>query len=288
MKKHPNRLPATMEIESKPMKIFAYALLILIVILVAVPLYTVVMLSFKTKTEAMGPNVFSLPESFAYFENFKYIWTKGKLLTGFKNTGILIVTSVAGSVVMGTMVAYILGRFQFKGRRWLYLLFLFPTIVPAMTTQVATFTIVRNLGLYNTIFAGIILYVATDIMQIYIFLQHIEKIPMALDESARIDGASYMRIYGSIIMPQMKPAIATAVIIKALTIYNDLFIPYLYMPKSSLKTVTTSILAFVADRTSDWGLVGAGIVSVIIPTILIYLFMQRYIIGGVVEGAVKA
>jgi len=277
-----------MEFEKTWMKVASYGLLILVVVIVAVPLFIIVTLSFKTKTEALSSNIFSLPQNLLYLDNYVYIWTRGKLLTGFVNTGILIVTSLIGSILMGSMISFILARFSFTGKRLLYLAFLFPTVVPAITTQVATFTVVRDIGLYNTIFAGIVLYIATDIMQIYIFLQHIEKIPLAIDESARIDGASYLKIYSRILLPQMKPAIATAAIIKALMIYNDLFIPYLYMPKSSLKTVTTTVLSFVADRTSDWGLVGAGIVSVIIPTVLLYVFLQRYIIVGVVDGAVKA
>ncbi|MEG0896714.1 MAG: carbohydrate ABC transporter permease [Ruthenibacterium sp.] len=277
-----------MDIENKALKFAIYAILLLLVIIVFTPLYIVFVLSFKGMDEAFQSNVFAFPESFTYFENFKFIWEKGNLLRAFKNTLILIVTSVIGSIAICSMISYILGRFEFKCKPILYVLLMFPVVVPAITTQVATFTVIRNLGLYNTLFAGIALYIGSDIMLIYIFLQHIEKIPYALDESARIDGASYFRIYWSIILPQLKPAIATAVIIKSLTIYNDLFTPYLYMPKTKLRTVTTTILSFVSDQTSNWGVVSAGIVIVMIPTVLMYLFMQKYIISGVTAGAVKS
>lgn len=288
MKTRKKRLKRVMDIDNPALRGFSYALLVLITIAVLVPLYIVVSLSFKTLAEANNSNVFALPESFGYLDNYIFIWTRGKLLRGFKNTGILIITSLIGSITMGTMVAYVLSRFEFKLKKAVYILFMFPIVVPAVTTQVATFTIVRSLGLYNTIWAGIILYISTDMLLIYIFLQHIEKIPVSLDESARTDGASYWTIYRKIILPQLRPAIVTGIIIKTLTIYNDLFTPYLYMPKSRLKTVTTSILAFVADRTSDWGVVSAGIVSAIIPTVILYLLLQKYIISGVVDGAVKA
>lgn len=288
MKTRKKRLKRVMDIDNPALRFFSYALLVLITIAVLVPLYIVVSLSFKTLAEANNSNVFALPESFGYLDNYIFIWTRGKLLRGFKNTGILIITSLIGSITMGTMVAYVLSRFEFKLKKAVYILFMFPIVVPAVTTQVATFTIVRSLGLYNTIWAGIILYISTDMLLIYIFLQHIEKIPVSLDESARTDGASYWTIYRKIILPQLRPAIVTGIIIKTLTIYNDLFTPYLYMPKSRLKTVTTSILAFVADRTSDWGVVSAGIVSAIVPTVILYLLLQKYIISGVVDGAVKA
>lgn len=288
MKTRKKRLKRVMDIDNPALRVFSYALLVLITIAVLMPLYIVVSLSFKTLAEANNSNVFALPESFGYLDNYIFIWTRGKLLRGFKNTDILIITSLIGSITMGTMVAYVLSRFEFKLKKAVYILFMFPIVVLAVTTQVATFTIVRSLGLYNTIWAGIILYISTDMLLIYIFLQHIEKIPVSLDESARTDGASYWTIYRKIILPQLRPAIVTGIIIKTLTIYNDLFTPYLYMPKSRLKTVTTSILAFVADRTSDWGVVSAGIVSAIIPTVILYLLLQKYIISGVVDGAVKA
>lgn len=285
--KRKNKLHGVMEIDNLGFKFFTYFLLILGALVVYVPLYIIVSMSFKGLDESMNSSVFALPQSFFNFENFQFLLTESSLLTGFKNVIILVLTSLVGSLVMGSMVAYILGRFKFKLKKLLLPLFMFPIVVPAITTQVATFTVVKSLGLFNTIFAGIVLYIATDIMQIYIFLQHIEKIPYSLDESARIDGASYLRIYWSIIVPQLKPAIATALILKTITIYNDFFTPYLYMPKSELRTVTTAILAYVTAQTANWGYVCAGIVIVMIPTVIMYIFMQKYIIAGVTDGAIK-
>lgn len=277
-----------MEIESRPLKIFVYVFLILLVFIVMMPLCVMVLMSFKGLDEAYQTSVFSLPESFANFENYIFIWERGNMVRAFRNTLLLIGLSLIGSLAIGTMIAYILGRFEFRLKPLVYLLFMFPVVVPAVTTQVATFTVINELGLYNTIWAGVAIYVGIDIMIIYILLQHVEQIPYSLDESALIDGASYFRIYWSIILPQLKPAIATSIIIKSLTIYNDLFTPYLYMPKSKLRTVTTTILAFVSDQTSNWGVVSAGVVIVMIPTIILYLCMQKYIISGVTAGAVKS
>jgi multiple sugar transport system permease protein len=228
-----------------------------------------------------------LPDNIANLGNYINAIEKGQMLIGFKNTLLLSIVCVSGSVLMGTMVAYALGRFDFKFKKVILNAFLASTIIPSITTQVATFTVIKNLGIYNTIYAGMILYLATDIIQIYIFLQFIKKIPCDLDESATVDGASYFKIYWSIILPQMIPAIATAVILKTLTIYNDMFIPYLYMPKSSLRTITISIMRFSNDQNSQWNIMAAGIITVMIPTLLLYLFLQRYIISGVTDGAVK-
>lgn len=267
--------------------LFNYFLLALIIIIICGPIFLVLNVSFKTNQEYLLGNLLELPKSLN-FENYLIVMQKGNLALAFKNTGILIITSTFGSILMGTMVAYALGRFEFKLKKVLLLAFLIPTLIPAVTTQVATFTIIKNLNLYNTINAGIILYMATDILSIYMFLQFIEKIPYSLDESASIDGASYFRIFRSIILPQLKPAISTVLILKAVNIYNDMLTPYLYMPKTSLKTVTTALMSFSNNQNSQWNIMGAGLITVMIPTLILYLFMQRFIISGITEGAVKS
>lgn len=283
-----NESSQTNTIHNRALKITNYFLLFIIVLIVLLPILIVFIVSFKTNEEYMYSGLFELPKNLLNFDNYYTVIIKGKLLLGMKNTVFLMAVSVAGSVIMGTMVSYVLGRLDFKFKKAVFFAFLLPAIIPGVTTQVATFSVIKGLHLYNTSFAGILLYIGTDIMQIYIFLQFIGKIPSSLDESAAIDGASYFRIYRSIILPQLKPAIATVIILKAIHIYNDMLIPYLYMPKSSLKTVTTALLSFSSDRNSQWNVMGAGIVAVMVPTLILYLFLQKYIISGVTDGAVKS
>lgn len=278
---------ATFVINSKLGKFFGYFILALFVFLVFLPLFVVFNVSLKDTAEYWEKGVYALPENVLNFTNYIEAFESGNFLVAFKNTFVLIIVCVPCSILLGTMVAYILGRFKFKLRPLVMGAFTLPTFVPAMTTTIATFTLIRALGLYNTIFAGMLLYIGSDIVQIYIFLQFIKQIPMALDESAKLDGASRVRIFYSIILPQMKPAIATATILKVLNIYNDFFTPYMYMPKSSLRTVATALNTFASDKMANWPLMSAAIVFVAIPTIIIYLLMQKQIIGGVTDGAVK-
>lgn len=266
-------------------KFFCYLLIAFFILLVFAPLAIVLNISLKENTEYMAKGVYALPENIFNFSNFINAYKLGGFGEGFKNTFLLVFFSVPVAIIFGTMVAYALGRFDFKLKKLLFAAFLFPTFVPTMTVTIATFTLIKNLGLYNSFLAGIILYIGTDIMQIYIFLQFINQIPIALDESARIDGASRLKIYYKIILPQLKPAIATTVILKLLGIYNDFFTPYMYMPK--IKTAATSLNTFAGDRMADWPLMSAAIILIAIPTILIYIFLQNYIISGVTDGAVK-
>jgi len=113
-----------------------------------------------------------------------------------------------------------------------------------VTTQVATFQVVNNLGLFNTRWSAIALFTGTDIISIYIFLQFVRGIPGSLDEAARIDGASYLTIYRKIIFPLLKPAIATVTIIKGVAVYTEFYISFLYMPGGDLGVVSTSLFRF--------------------------------------------
>lgn len=267
-------------------RLMGYFILLLMVILVLTPIFIILNISLKDNAEYMMKGVYSLPDNIFNFSNYIKAFELGGFGEGFKNTFLLVLCSVPIAIFFGTMVAYAIGRFEFKMKKILMMAYLFPTFVPTMTVTIATFTLIKNLGLYNSFLAGVVLYIGTDIMQIYIFLQFISQIPIALDESARIDGASRFRIYFSIILPQLKPAIATTVILKLLGIYNDFFTPYMYMPK--IKTAATSLNTFAGDRMADWPLMSAAIIMIAIPTIIIYIFLQKYIISGVTDGAVKS
>lgn len=276
---------STFKITNPVGKLICYLFIASFILMIFAPLVIVLNISLKDNAEYMAKGVYSLPENIFNFSNFINAFKLGGFAEGFKNTFLLVAFSVPIAIIFGTMVAYALGRFEFKLKKLLFAAFLFPTFVPTMTVTIATFTLIKNLGLYNSFLAGIILYIGTDIMQIYIFLQFINQIPIALDESARIDGASRLKIYYSIILPQLKPAIATTIILKLLGIYNDFFTPYMYMPK--IKTAATSLNTFAGDRMADWPLMSAAIILIAIPTILIYIFLQNYIISGVTDGAVK-
>ena len=206
---------------------------------------------------------------------------------GFLNTAIILVVSLIFTILIGTMAAYALNRFEFRFRRGVYALFLLAALVPGVTTQVATFQVVNALGLVNTYWAAIILYSGTDVVSIYIFIQFMQSIPRSMDEAATLDGASRLAIYWRVILPLMKPAIATVVVIKGVGIYNEFYIPFLYMPSQSLGVISTSLYRFIGPYGGAQQIIAAGIVIVVLPTLAVFLFLQRYIYSGITQGAVK-
>lgn len=262
-----------------------YMLVSIAALVVLFPPYVVVVNAFKRTDESSSP--FSLPDSFLYVDNFVEVFERADILQAFSNTFIITAVSILGNILLGTMVSYALGRFDFKGKKLVVGAFLFATIIPTITTQVVVFSIIQWLGLFNTLYAPIVLFIGADVLQIYIYLQFIRNIPYELDESAMMDGASLFRIYRSIIFPLLGPATATLVILKTINIYNELYIPYLYMPKRDLVTVSTAIMRFASNNQAQWAYICATILLIMIPTVVLYLFMQRFIFSGITSGSVK-
>jgi multiple sugar transport system permease protein len=263
-----------------------YLSLILASAIIILPILVIFLGSFKDKIEFNTSGPFDVPKAFD-FTNYVTAFVKGKMLLGLGNTVILIGCTAIGTILIGTMTAYVLDRFQFRANKLIRTLFLWVTLIPAVTTQVATFKIVHALGLYNTRFAGIILSVGTDVVSLYIFLQFLESIPKSLDESAIIDGAGYFRVYFKIILPLLMPAITTVLIIKCIGVYNDFYMPFLYMPKQSLQVISTALFKFKGPYGTQWEIVCAGVMIAVIPTLAAFIALQKQIYNGLVQGAVK-
>jgi multiple sugar transport system permease protein len=263
-----------------------YVALLIGTFVVFFPLYSVFVGAFKTRQE-FYTNRLSLPESWN-FENFRIAWEKGDLALGLGNTLFILVVAIAGNVLIGSMSAYALGRFDFKGKNLIIGSYLVAAVIPLITTQVVTYSVIKALGLYNTYGAPIALYLGADVIQLTIYLQFIRNIPYELDEAAMMEGASLFKIFRSVIFPLLGPATATVVILKFITIYNDFYVPYLYMPDRSLRTVATAILSFVGPNAARMEVISAYILLIFIPTIVMFLFMQRFIFSGVTSGAVKS
>ncbi len=221
------------------------------------------------------------------WHNFVVAWAGGDLGHAFLNTLYIVVLSVIGNGTLGTMVAYVIGRFDFPFKGVILAAYLVVQFIPTITTQVAVFGIIRSLGLFDTPYALVLLYLGTNVVQIFIYLQFIHRIPRSLDESAMLEGASYFRIYRSIIFPLLMPASATVAILQTIAIYNDLYSPYLYMPSSSLGVVSTALFRFRGPYNAHPNLILAASLIIAIPVVLLYLLLQRFIFAGIVNGAVR-
>lgn len=258
------------------------------VLIVILPILLTIFAALKTKTAINTTSPLAFPAfSEITFDNFEKVLTDKYLWIGLKNTLIILVFSLFFNVVFGTMTAYILERFNFRGKKFVIALFFLGMLIPSFVTEIARFRIINSLGLYNTLAAPIVIYIASDLMQLYIYRQFISGLPVALDEAALLDGCSYFRLFWRVIFPLLAPATATVCIIKAIVIINDMYVPYLYMPKNQLRTLTTFLMNYANAQQGSWQTLAAGIIIIMIPTIVLYLFFQKYILAGVTAGAVK-
>lgn len=261
---------------------------IAMVIIVVLPIILTLFAALKTRGDMIKTSPLLLPAlDKITFENFERVLGDKYLLVGFRNTFLIAFISIIFNIMLGSVTAFILERFEFRFKKVVFALFFLGMLIPTFVTEIARFKIIQGIGAYNTLGAPIIIYVASDLMQIYIYRQFISKISVSLDESALLDGCGYFGLFGRIIFPLLAPATATVVIIKAITIINDMYIPYLYMPKNSLRTLTTFLMNFANAQQGSWQRLAAGIIIVMIPTVIIYIFFQKYILEGVSAGAVK-
>ena len=264
-----------------------YASLVVGCMVVLLPLLVVFLASFKTQQEFYNAPALTLPSNFLNLQNFVDAFAGGLMVQGFVNTAIIVVTSCTGSILVGTMTAYVLSRFSFRFNAIVSGLFLLAALIPGVSTQVATFQIISFLGLFNKIGSNIILNMGTDVISVYIFLQFLNSIPRDLDEAALIDGASFFDVYRRVILPLLTPAIATVLIIRGVAIYNDFYTPFLYMPGKGLGTISTSLFRFIGPYNAHWQVICAGVIITITPTLILFLFLQKYIYNGLTQGAVR-
>ncbi|GMK39403.1 sugar ABC transporter permease [Paenibacillus sp. CCS19] len=251
------------------------------------PPYVIVANAFKTPEEFTDKSTMSLPDSFLNFSNFGDAFVQADMGRAFGNTLIILGITLVLNVLLGSAFCYAVSRFKFKLQGPLVGLFLFATIIPQITTQVVNYKTIQGLGLTNHLMGPTLLYVGADILQIYIYLQFIRNIPYDLDEAAMMEGASLFKIFYSIILPLLGPATATVVILKTISIYNDMYTPYLYLSKPDKVVVSTALMRFFGVNSGDWQMISSAILIIMIPTAVMYLFLQKYIFAGVTSGAVK-
>ncbi|MRJ46401.1 carbohydrate ABC transporter permease [Fundicoccus ignavus] len=265
--------------------VFKYGTLLIGSLVAILPVLVVFIGSFKTNDEFLNSGVLSLPETWT-IENYTRAFVEGDMLVGFKNTLIIFIISMIGKLILGAMFAYAIHRFDFKLKKIIMGLYMAAMLIPSITSQVATFQIINSLGLFNTMWSVIILSLGTDVISIYIFLQYLDEISVSLDESAIIDGASYFTVFWRVILPNLKAPMVTILVISGVAIYNDFYNPFLYMPSRELKVISTALFAFKGPYGTNWPVILAGVVIVIVPILILFLLLQKHIYNGV-SGSVK-
>ncbi|XID93964.1 carbohydrate ABC transporter permease [Paenibacillaceae bacterium WGS1546] len=259
---------------------------IAISLFVAVPSLLILVNSFKNQEEAADLSL-SLPSRWQIWENYSKVFQEGKLALAFGNTALVTLASVAGILLFCAMAAYVIQRRSNAFTRLLRSALLMGMVLPI--SIITTYMFMDKLGLTGN-FAGIILlHIATNFAFItYLYIGFFAGIPRELDEAANLDGVEGFKLFNKIIFPLLMPINATALILSFMTIWNDFSLSLYFLNSPSRFTLTLTILSFFGQHTSDWNLVFADVIMISLPVILVYIFLQKYIVAGMTSGAVKS
>ncbi|MDD4095201.1 MAG: carbohydrate ABC transporter permease [Oscillospiraceae bacterium] len=265
-----------------------YFLLAFASFLSVVPLVVCVTTSLKSDTEWMNSSKMALPQNWLNFENYITAWRDVNMGLAFRNSAIILVFVLIGSILFSSMLAYVLNRFRFRGNNLIRNLFLFATLLPGIALQVTVYQIMTSLNLVNSLFGYIILLLGSDIITIYIFLQFFENLSKSLDESAIMEGCTYFGVFFRILLPLTKPAIITCMILKGVATYNEYYMANLYLQdKDKLQVVATSLYKFAGPFGNRYNLICAGVIITMLPALIIFIFCQKQIYSGLSSGAIK-
>lgn len=250
-----------------------------------IPFLLIILNSLKDSLGASEMNL-RLPAVPLQWDNFLVVVEKGKLLTSFLNSCIYSAASVFLCTLFASLASYVFSRNRSKINRILYLYMVLGITMPV--NYVALTKVMMFLHLNNTRVGIILLYTAMQ-LPFSVFLIHgfVAKLPTELDEAAVIDGCSPVRLFVSVILPLLKPAIATVVVLTFLNTWNEFVSPLYFLSSSAKWPMTLSVYNFFGMYFKDWNLVCADIFLTSLPVILVYLLGQKYIVSGMTAGAVK-
>ncbi|GGD24221.1 sugar ABC transporter permease [Microbacterium faecale] len=261
--------------------------LVLSLIIWMLPLVFILLTSLKTEADAIGTPVFSLPTTFDW-ANYPEAFESGNLLGAGINSLIIALIKVPVGLLISASAAFAIARIKFKRNRILLAAMAIGAMVPVQVAIAPLFQVVNSLGLLNTHIGVILPYIGFGIpYQIFILYGFFRQIPEELDESARIDGASYARLFWQIILPLSGPALAALFILDFVATWNEYGMALVLLQSSDSWTVPLALQGFQSQYTSSYGPINAFTIMSVIPVVIVYLLFQRYFVSGAFAGSVK-
>ena len=267
-----------------------YAILVLFG---AITLYPFILVVSTGLRDPVSINV----NPFALFENVRLAtisdaWTLGGFGGYFKNTLLITVPTVAGTIVLSTMAGYALARIQFPGRNLIFFTFMLGLMIPFTSIMIPLFYELIDLGLFGSVWAVILPGIAGSAgfgvpLGIFLMRAFFQDLPNELAEAARVDGATEFQVFRKVMLPLAAPGIAVLGVLVFFQSWNQFLMPLLYLPGEENRPLSTGLYIFASGRVQDFELIAAGSVIMILPVIVIFLIFQRTFVKGVTSGALK-
>lgn len=267
--------------------IILYILLTALALVVFIPVYYLVVTTFKTGTEA-ALHPMALPQSWdigGYVKAFHDM----EYPRAFLNTLFITAVAVTGILLLGSMCGYVLNRKEkFRWTRGVFLLILSGIMFPYQMSILGLYKLIRGMGLMNQLWSVIFVDIAVNLpFAVFLFKSFVSTIPMELEEAAKIDGSGVFRTFWTITFPLLKPTLATVAILNTLTIWNDFMGPLYFLQSREKDVILQEVYRNIGQFSTDWTSLFPMMVLGVLPLLVFYLVMQKFIIGGVMSGSVK-
>jgi multiple sugar transport system permease protein len=268
-------------------RIGIYVLLVLIALFVLMPMLWMLSTSFKPKSQWFLPDIHWIPLTFTW-DNYTQILNNPRLpiVRWFINSTLVATASTLLILALDSLAAYAYARMEFPGRKVLFGLLLATLFLPGIMFLVPNFLLIVRLNLLNQ-YAGVIFPGLAGVFGVFFLRQFFESIPKELEEAAQIDGASMLQTFYHVVLPLAKPALATLSVITFLASWNDFLWPLLILRERQRLTLPPGLRTLQGAYTSEYGQMMAGAAIVAIPVLILYLFMQRYIVESVATTGLK-
>jgi len=271
---------------TKSAKITLFIILLVYLLVVATPFGVLFLNSFKSMREIyLKP--FAITESFS-LSNYTQAWEKAQLGSAYMNSLIVSITSIGGVLLFSSMLAFMISRYRFKFRRLIYIYIITGLALPARLAVIPIYVTLNQLNLIDTRIGLIMVYIATGTaFATFIIKGFMDSIPIEIEESARMDGASPWIIYRKIALPLTKPALVVVGLVNFVNVWNDFFFPLIILSSRSKETVPLAISVFFGEFSNQWHLIAAALTMSIIPIMLIFFIFSKNFISGITQGAIK-
>jgi len=260
-------------------------IMIPVALIVALPLYYIVVNTFKTQQE-MSSSPFALPTRL-FLDNYATVFGTVPLVQSFANTLIVTVVSLLLMLIIGSMAAYgmIIGNTRFN--RWFGAVLVLGFIIPAQSTLIPLYRFLVRIGLIDTLSGLVLLYSAGSIFCYFLIQGYMKSVPYDLIEAARIDGANAFSIYWRIVLPLIRPILVTVAVFQTMWIWNDFITPNVFLVSPEKSTLVLQVYKSVGEFTTDWPSFMTLSVLALLPMVVFFIFTQRHIVSGLLAGGVK-
>jgi raffinose/stachyose/melibiose transport system permease protein len=273
---------------SPPRSIAVHAALILYTVIAVAPVLLIIINSFKERRAIfLSPLSLPGPQSFSLI-GYQTVFAQGNFVGYFENSLIVTVVSIALVLLFGAMAAFALSEYRFRGNMLMGLYLALGIMIPIRLGTIAILKLMVASHLVNTLTALILVYTAQGLpLAVFILSEFMHGVSDDLKNAGRVDGLSEYTIFFRLVLPLVRPAMATVAVFTMIPIWNDLWFPLILAPGESTKTVTLGAQMFLGQFVTDWNAVLSALSLAILPVLVLYLIFSRQLIRGITSGAVK-